>query len=267
MNGKRRVRGHMRGNAGKQPHHLLIIEQMLPPLISSQIRVSFESVDMTLINPSLSLPPTLATGISPTSAHVLSLLFTSSYVGSMYLSHLFARSRPPPGSSSTSIRMKVSKPPEQIIADNADDDTPVPGSRDYPDTIRSRMKAGSIATAASLGAVWWVVKEAGGYGVIAAADVSCVSDRVLVTDEEQISPTLRLLGIPTRLTLASFLTPNTFLPYLLAPTLLLGPLFATYLDRCLPFQRFSPSTNDIGLIEFRNYLVVRPLSSSSDFDS
>ena len=73
----------------------------------------------------------------------------------------------------------------------------------------------------------------------------------------QIRPTLRLLGIPTALSAPSLL------PYLLAPALLLGPLYATFLDRALPFQTHAPSLrqalHDLDLVAARNYLVVRPL--------
>lgn len=46
------------------------------------------------------------------------------------------------------------------------------------------------------------------------------------------------------------------LAYLLAPTLFLGPLYASYLDGTLPGQaNFGPMR--FGLMEKRNYIIVR----------
>jgi hypothetical protein len=70
--------------------------------------------------------------------------------------------------------------------------------------------------------------------------------------------------------------PRILLPYFLAPTLLLGPLYATYLDGDLPSFSFSRrdgakmrwdrfganGTGGWGLVEWRNYIVVRPFRPS-----
>ena len=61
---------------------------------------------------------------------------------------------------------------------------------------------------------------------------------------------------------------HSILPYILAPTLFLGPLFATYLDRTFQIRSNSPKSirgriSNIGLIEIRNYLVVRSFTSST----
>lgn len=64
----------------------------------------------------------------------------------------------------------------------------------------------------------------------------------------KILPTARLLGL-------SQTAYNVPLAFLLAPTLFIGPLYATWLDEQLPGQRnFGPLT--FGLHEKRNYLVV-----------
>jgi prenyl protein peptidase len=92
------------------------------------------------------------------------------------------------------------------------------------------------------------------------------------TDPFQIPPTLTLLGIPTALpALPTTHLPSLFhaaLPYLLAPTLLLGPLYAMWLDGALPLQGYGSLTQRIkglwaswGLVEMRNYVVVRWVSS------
>ena len=123
---------------------------------------------MSLIHPSLALPPTLITGIPSSSAHTLSFLFTSSYVGCLYLTQAFfplhrtrKKQRPPP-----SIDDGTVEPLEPIIASPSvsgdEEKRPERGSRDHPDTIRSRMKAVGLATAVSLMGVWWVVKDAEG---------------------------------------------------------------------------------------------------------
>ena len=59
------------------------------------------------------------------------------------------------------------------------------------------------------------------------------------------------MGIPTRS--ASPTIANLF-PYLVAPLMFLGPIYANFLDGDIP----SPSSlNKFGLIEVRNYVVVR----------
>lgn len=88
------------------------------------------------------------------------------------------------------------------------------------------------------------------------------------TDPFQIRPTLILLGIPTALpSLPATHLPSlahAALPYLLAPTLLLGPLYAMWLDGTLPLQGYGSLTHRIkghwaswGLVDMRNYVVVR----------
>lgn len=62
-------------------------------------------------------------------------------------------------------------------------------------------------------------------------------------------PTLQLLGLGSAAT-------HMPLAYVLAPTLFLGPLYASYLDGTLPGQvNFGPM--HFGLAERRNYVVVR----------
>jgi prenyl protein peptidase len=68
-------------------------------------------------------------------------------------------------------------------------------------------------------------------------------------------------------------TTRTILPYILAPILLLGPLYAYYLDDELPLQATSPdsiparihkSIQNLSLISIRNYVIVRNTSSHAD---
>ncbi|GFZ43701.1 hypothetical protein JCM24511_01421 [Saitozyma sp. JCM 24511] len=137
---------------------------------------------------------------------------------------------------------------------------PKPGDRDHPETIKRRMTAVGLATAGSILGVWIVVKHVGGY-----------------TARQSIRPTLILLGIPTALpSLPATHLPSlahAALPYLLAPTLLLGPLYAMWLDGTLPLQGYGSLTHRIkghwaswGLVDMRNY-VVGPLTEELVFRS
>ena len=126
--------------------------------------VSQNRVRMGPIHESLVLPAPLAVGISPASAHLLSLLFTTSYVGSLYI---FQALRPRPRARSSHVKGTRHPVVPPVAASDVDaiDGVPEPGSRDHPDTIRLRMKAVSVATAASIFGVWLLVKETGGYGL------------------------------------------------------------------------------------------------------
>jgi len=120
------------------------------------------------VHPSLSLPSALAVGISPQTSHILSLLFTTSYVGSLYVARLLLPTSKPDVNKPTG----ASPQPGISPVSATDDDAQVPlrgrasgpevGSRDHPDTIRLRMKAVGLATLASLGGVWYVVKNVSG---------------------------------------------------------------------------------------------------------
>lgn len=118
----------------------------------------------SLVSPALTLPAPLAIGITPRTSHVLSLLFTTSYVGSIYLSQLFSNASrryvEAPPSTVTGI------PPISATDSNAQSSVepgPALGSRDHPETIKRRMKAVGAATLLSIGGVWYVVKETGRY--------------------------------------------------------------------------------------------------------
>ncbi|CAK9783501.1 unnamed protein product [Cutaneotrichosporon oleaginosum] len=169
------------------------------------------------LDPTLYLPPPLETGISPKAANALALVFAASYVGSLYVAPLVFpwAGRTPKGDSTT--------------AEDAASHIPV-GHRDHPATMKMRMRAVSMATRLSILGVYWTVKQVGGYDVRGA-----------------LVPTLRLLGLHS----AGSQMP---LAYLLAPTLFLGPLFASWLDCTLPGQAHFGQWR-WGLAERRNYLV------------
>lgn len=229
------------------------------------------------MDPSLSIPVSLLPGISPTAAHVLSFLFTSSYVGSIYISQtrLFTSTptsstsstpgtiTPPNGSEKTKA-VEIGEPGIPSISATDKDGIVHPvegrgpkiGSRDHPLTIRRRMKAVVCATGLSILGVYYVVKGL-------PPSPSLPGDgRDIQSWINAILPTTKLLGLPTGLT-----GDGRILPYLLAPSLLLGPLVAMYLDEELPiiggrrygegiWERVKRGWREFGLVEVRNYLVV-----------
>lgn len=127
------------------------------------------------ISPYLGLPAPLALGIIPQSAHLLSLLFTTTYVGSLYLAQTIALP--------ASIRSKKVKPPtsdskpeievQPIASGDVDPHQPEVGSRDHPETIKIRMKAVGVATSLSLSGILWVVKDTGSYTWGQAVSFTC----------------------------------------------------------------------------------------------
>jgi hypothetical protein len=119
---------------------------------------------MSPLNTQLGLPVPLVLGIQPQSAHLLSLLFTTTYVGSLYLAQTvglpaYLRSRKVKFASNTP-EIKVSP----VSASDVDSNQPEVGSRDHPATIRIRMRAVGIATGLSLFGIYYVVKQTGNYG-------------------------------------------------------------------------------------------------------
>jgi len=132
------------------------------------------AVNMGPIHPSLALPALLSVGIPPRDSHILSLLFTTSYVGSLYVARLLL---PTKKSARPSSSPNPGLPP--IAATDSDAQVPMQrragpevGSRDHPDTIRLRMRAVGIATVASLGGVWYVVRQASGLSFRSAVSAS-----------------------------------------------------------------------------------------------
>ena len=116
------------------------------------------------LNTQLGLPVPLILGIQPQSAHLLSLLFTTTYVGSLYLAQTvglpaYLRSRKVKSTSSTP---EIKVPP--VSAGDVDSNQPEVGSRDHPATIKIRMRAVGIATGLSLFGIYYVVKQTGNYG-------------------------------------------------------------------------------------------------------
>lgn len=127
----------------------------------------------------LVLPVPLVLGIHPQSAHLLSLLFTTTYVGSLYLAQTiglpaYLRSRQV---KSNTEKPEINVPP--ISASDVDSCQPEVGSRDHPATIKIRMRAVGIATGLSLFGMYCVVKNTGNYGWKEA-----VSSRLLLSDSE-----------------------------------------------------------------------------------
>lgn len=138
--------------------------------------------------------------LSDAQARTLSLVFTASYVGSIYVTNVFARrsvvssrqskaAGTPSASKAGRNEGEPGVPP--IAATDADGqaprtgqdagmggqrtkrreedpDAPKPGDRDHPDTIKRRVTGVSIATGLSLGTVWYVVALQGDSSLTAA---------------------------------------------------------------------------------------------------
>ncbi|WWC66998.1 uncharacterized protein I206_100905 [Kwoniella pini CBS 10737] len=212
--------------------------------------------------------PTLVGSISPTTSHTLSFLFTTSYVGSLYLSQKFLPISP---RSSRSNTPKISNTPENknvlppaispISSTDQDDINynkgPKPGSRDHPETIKKRMIAVTISTILSLSGVYLTINN--------------LSPSYSIS----ISKSITLLGL--RLPPLKNNLINNLLPFTLAPILMTGPLYSTYLDDELPIFRnkyygenlwdgIKRSWRSFGLIEFRNY-IVGPITEELVFRS
>jgi prenyl protein peptidase len=220
---------------------------------------------MLLVHPSLTLPAALILGISRIQGHVLSAAFTTSYVGSIYIAQLLLNSslRTEPARAKNKTSTPAIAPITATDIDTNIVPGPARGARDHPETIKIRIKAASLATIGTMLGVWYVVKNTGRYSLAESVSLSHIW-RVVVNLTGQIRPTFALLGIPSTLSIPS-LSFVTVLPYILAPTLLLGPLYAYYLDSDLPLQSPSPdsiptriykSLTNIPLTSLRNYIIV-----------
>ncbi|KAI0659924.1 CAAX protease self-immunity-domain-containing protein [Cubamyces menziesii] len=180
--------------------------------------------------------------ISLPTAHALAAFFTISYVGSLYLSK----------SARTVYKTDVSNdttPGEERTKDNEE------RSRDDPVVIRARLTAGSISTALSVGAVYWLVR-------------SVTPETELVKDPSTaLKSTLARLGVTIDFAHNSPL--YIIFPCLVIPVLYIGPLFVDWLAETLPFQqRWSVQGNLLPLfttlIGLRNY-VVGPITEEIVF--
>lgn len=133
------------------------------------------------LHPSLSLPAALAVGIPPSHSHILSLVFTSTYVGSLYLAQLVLAGHAKPPQQSKTAPASVGIPPASATGTDVDANSdvraeytasssslssspePERGSRDHPETIRLRLRAVQLATTLSLAGVYYVTETSGGY--------------------------------------------------------------------------------------------------------
>ncbi|KAF8997171.1 CAAX protease self-immunity-domain-containing protein [Cyathus striatus] len=141
--------------------------------------------------------PTLST---PT-AHLLSLLFSASYVGSLYISK--------------GARLSFAKPEEEPEARKNLERRKMDSERwrDDPDVIKARLVAVSGASVVCVGVVWGV----------------------LYSDSRM--PLQALKGTLTVLGLRPSLSPMALLAHLPVPILFFGSLFTSYLEGVLPGQK------------------------------
>ncbi|EDR01791.1 uncharacterized protein LACBIDRAFT_332961 [Laccaria bicolor S238N-H82] len=185
----------------------------------------------------MSPPPTLT--LNTTSAHLLSLLFSLTYVGSLYISK---HSRLSFSSSATTTTNKGDRA-------RAREKEHSERWRDDPDVIRARLFAVCLATTLCCtifgGVVWCGLGFS--WGELPSA----------------LSQTLLLLGFSLPI------SSGEILPHLITPTLFLGPLFSGYLGGQLPFQRNWVWENHVTrrfctLVGVRNY-VVAPITEEIVF--
>jgi len=124
------------------------------------------------LHPSLSLPAALSVGIPAAHSHVLSLLFTSTYVGSLYLAQLVLSGHTKPAQKVEPRHAPIGLAPASASGIDSDvrpdlaapsSSEPAVGSRDHPETIRLRLRAVQYATSLSLLGVYYVTKTSGAY--------------------------------------------------------------------------------------------------------
>jgi prenyl protein peptidase len=153
---------------------------MVKHLLFTPSTVNALSSIMLLVDPSLSLPAPLSLGLPPSHAHIISAIFTSAYVGSLYISQLLLSPRYIPDAKTT--------PTPDLVPISASDDEvfknsnqgPVRGSRDHPDTIKWRMRAVGTATVGSVLCVGYITKTLGHYDVVASVSIPKVTTKCLI---------------------------------------------------------------------------------------
>lgn len=147
------------------------------------------------LHPSLSLPVPLVLGIPARTSHILSLMLTTTYVGSLYVAQLVLAHKTRQHKAKSKRREQGTAAAvaagEPIAASDVDAQAPQSGSaragrsksksrepevgsRDHPDTIRARIRAVGIATLLSVGGILCVVKGQGGYTWSQAVSPTCL---------------------------------------------------------------------------------------------
>ncbi|KAJ9100968.1 hypothetical protein QFC19_005364 [Naganishia cerealis] len=180
-------------------------------------------------------------GLSATQAHLGALALTLSYVGSLYLTKPGVRQRQRQPGEWESPKSTAPVLGDIISQDEQSSFIPAAGSapveetlqRDHPTVIKSRIKA--VSTATVVGCV----------GIGAAVGQVLMSSGKPWTYKSIIDAASVLLGFTSPPTPGSLHRPF-LLPYILAPLLFIGPLYTTYLDKGLPFQRFGRSSLGFG---------------------
>ncbi|KAG6853111.1 hypothetical protein C0991_006801 [Blastosporella zonata] len=165
--------------------------------------------------------------ISTATAHLLTLFFASTYVGSLYVSK--------------HTRLSFSKHREYNDNGTPRENLHDARGRDDAGVIKARLIAGTIATILNCSLVFYIL-----WTIVGERP-----DRLQVTFETVIS---RLGFKIYRLDI------DRILPYLVTPVLFIGPLFAMYLSRHLPFQaRYSLQVDVVkkftSWVGIRNYIM------------
>ncbi|KAF6749405.1 hypothetical protein DFP72DRAFT_970461 [Ephemerocybe angulata] len=162
-------------------------------------------------------------------AHILALSFAAIYVGSLYVSNhtrlSFATDVDGKGVSAGVLQERERKANERW--------------RDDPDVIRARLIAVSMASLTCC--------------TVVEAIIATSTNGTLL---EVMNHTRKYLG---------FTLGSSLLPHLITPILFLGPLYATYLQQTLPFQKFwFPKQKFLNLIGLRTY-TLGPLTEEIVF--
>ncbi|KAJ8087121.1 CAAX prenyl protease [Marasmius tenuissimus] len=181
------------------------------------------------------MPPVEAAPLTTSQAYLLGLALTFIYVGSLYVSK---NARLSFSSKSSSIQGPRSRGANERW-------------RDDPDVIRARITAVTIATALCTAVVWIVVWK---------SVYSGNSETLYVAGRHA----LEVLGLELQLPSPSSMKPislwNTLSPYLLAPLLFLGPLYAQFLLMAHPKRTWSLrahfQTAYMNIQGLRNFIIA-----------
>ncbi|WRT63467.1 uncharacterized protein IL334_000372 [Kwoniella shivajii] len=221
------------------------------------------------MDPVLSVASTSVGVISPSTAHTLSFIFTTSYVGSLYLSQILFSSSPTK-SRSASPKVQDGNPPVippiddiQVNGETGIERGPKRGSRDHPETIKRRMTAVTISTSLSLAGVYLTINNISQKPLLSLGTGSGLGQSMTVLGLRLPTFKAGLWGLVG--------------PWVLAPILVTGPLLAMFLDGELPIignryhgesvtQRIGRGWRELGLIELRNY-GVGPITEELVFRS
>jgi prenyl protein peptidase len=193
-------------------------------------------------------------------AHLLAGFFATAYVGSLYLA------------KQTRLSFSFKDGTARV---NEDHRFAGERWRDDPDVIKARLTAASTATVLSCVVVGVVVSglmhSPGPSKTAIVGEFDRDPDPLEKYMVVHSSSDILGLTIWTTLSRLGITHSNAWLPYLLTPTLFLGPIYGWYLQGRWPFQsNWSWKRSVLGSIDnwpgIRNYIVVRTFSHYAPFE-